>query len=54
MLVSKDVKFAKFLVVSFCVLTPKHKVKDGNITWKQLFVCFVKQLKEPLLDYIRV
>ncbi len=34
------------LAVSSHVPTLKHEAKQGYITWEQLFVCFMKQLKE--------
>ncbi len=43
----KDVKLVQCLVVSSRVLTLKHKVKQRHMTQKQLFICFLKQLKEP-------
>ncbi len=51
-LVWKDVELAECLVASSHVLTLKHEAKHGYITQKQLFVCFMKQLKETLLGYI--
>ncbi len=54
MLVLKDVKLTKCLAVSSHVPTLKHEAKHGYITQKQLFVCFVKQLKELLLGYMSV
>ncbi len=42
----------KCLVASSHVPTLKHEAKHGYITQKQLFVCFMKQLKETLLGYI--
>ncbi len=48
------VLYAQCLVVSFHLLTQKHKAKREHITPKQLFVCFVKQQKEPLLGYMSV
>ncbi len=50
----QDVKLTKCLVVSSHVVTLKHKVKHEYITWKRLFVCFLKQLKEPLLGCMSV
>ncbi len=54
MLVLKDVKLTQCPVVSSHALILKHKAKHGYITQIRLFVCFVKQLKEPLLGNISV
>ncbi len=48
----KDVKLAECLGVPSHVLTLKHKVEQQYITRKQLFVCFIKQLKEPSAGHI--
>ncbi len=45
-------KLAKCLVVSSHEPALKHEAKHRYITRKQLFVCFLKQLKESLLGYI--
>ncbi len=47
----KEETIAECLVVSSHVLTLKHEVEQQLIGWKWLFVCFLKQLKEPLLAY---
>ncbi len=46
----KRLKFDEYLVVSSHVLTPKHEAKPRYITWKQLFVCFMKQPKEGYIS----
>ncbi len=56
-LVLKDLQLSKCSVMSANVSTVKHRVKQQLVTWKQLFVCFLRHLKElssgykPLLNF---
>ncbi len=50
----KDEKLSECLVVSSHVPTPKHEAKHRYVSRKQVFVSFLKQLKELLLGYISV
>ncbi len=45
-------KLVECLVISSHALTLTHEAKHSYESWKRLFVCSVKQLKELLLTYL--